>query len=201
MVYRLPRRADRVGETKVAGTRPVRHISRDNVIDSGLFHVFTDEDRVKYIRGLNAVLKPGGRLFLLCFSDATPGTMGPRRVTKKELQERFAEGWLIESIEPARIEVRPGPRRLRILPRAGRVLGASKAHANCSTPSDRSTPDTSRLVGSDLRAWRRLWTDDGQPLHNPLRQGLPTIRERSSLGNWNENARATISLESAFYGH
>jgi cyclopropane fatty-acyl-phospholipid synthase-like methyltransferase len=82
----------------------------DNVIDSGLFHVFTDEDRVKYIRGLNAVLKLGGRLFLLCFSEATPGTMGPRRVTKKELQERFAEGWLIESIEPARIEVRPEAR-------------------------------------------------------------------------------------------
>ena len=35
----------------------------DNVIDSGLFHVFTDEDRVKYIRGLKAILKPGGRLF------------------------------------------------------------------------------------------------------------------------------------------
>jgi len=78
----------------------------DNVIDSGLFHVFTDEDRVKYIRGLKTVLKPGGRLFLLCFSEATPGTMGPRRVTRKELQDCFAEGWQVESIEPARVEVR-----------------------------------------------------------------------------------------------
>jgi cyclopropane fatty-acyl-phospholipid synthase-like methyltransferase len=82
----------------------------DNVIDSGLFHVFADEDRIKYVRGLKAVLKPGGRLFLLCFSDATPGTMGPRRVTKKELQDCFAEGWQIESIEPARVEVRPEAR-------------------------------------------------------------------------------------------
>src|SRR5688572_16951917 len=40
----------------------------DNVIDSGLFHVFSDEARRRYVAGLRAVLKPGGRLFLLCFS-------------------------------------------------------------------------------------------------------------------------------------
>src|SRR5436305_2321804 len=31
----------------------------DNVIDSGLFHVFSDEDRQKYVAGLATVLKPG----------------------------------------------------------------------------------------------------------------------------------------------
>jgi 2-polyprenyl-3-methyl-5-hydroxy-6-metoxy-1,4-benzoquinol methylase len=41
----------------------------DNVIDSGLFHGFSDEDRHRYVEGLAAVLKPGGRLFLACFSD------------------------------------------------------------------------------------------------------------------------------------
>jgi cyclopropane fatty-acyl-phospholipid synthase-like methyltransferase len=46
----------------------------DNVIDSGLFHVFSDEDRRRYVDGLATVLKPGGRLFLLCFSDEEPGT-------------------------------------------------------------------------------------------------------------------------------
>ncbi len=45
----------------------------DNVLDSGLFHVFSDEDRIHYVRGLKTVLNPDGRLFLLCFSDATPG--------------------------------------------------------------------------------------------------------------------------------
>jgi cyclopropane fatty-acyl-phospholipid synthase-like methyltransferase len=79
----------------------------DNVIDSGLFHVLSDEDRKKYVEGLATVLKPGGRLFLLCFSDEEPGTQGPRRVSKKELQDAFAQGWSIESIEPARAEVRP----------------------------------------------------------------------------------------------
>ena len=79
----------------------------DNVIDSGLFHVFSDEDRRRYVEGLATILKPGGRLFLMCFSDEEPGTQGPRRVSKKELYAAFAEGWNIESIEPVRVEVRP----------------------------------------------------------------------------------------------
>ena len=79
----------------------------DNVIDCGLFHVFSDDDRRRYVEGLATVLKPGGRVFLLCFSDAEPGEQGPRRVSRKELQDAFATGWKIESIEPVQIEVRP----------------------------------------------------------------------------------------------
>jgi cyclopropane fatty-acyl-phospholipid synthase-like methyltransferase len=79
----------------------------ENVVDSGLFHVFTDDDRKKYVAGLATVLKPGGRLFLMCFSDEEPGTDGPRRVSQQELHEAFADGWEIESIKPARFEVRP----------------------------------------------------------------------------------------------
>jgi ubiquinone/menaquinone biosynthesis C-methylase UbiE len=77
----------------------------DNVIDCGLFHVFSDEDRKKYVAGLAAVLKSGGRLFLMCFSDEEPGTLGPRRVSQIELHDTFAEGWAIESIRPSRVEV------------------------------------------------------------------------------------------------
>jgi SAM-dependent methyltransferase len=79
----------------------------DNVIDSGLFHVFSDEDRQRYVDGLATVLKTDGSLFLLCLSDEEPGTQGPRRVTKKELRNAFVKGWEIESIEPSRFEVRP----------------------------------------------------------------------------------------------
>lgn len=79
----------------------------DAVIDSGLFHVFSDEDRKKYVAGLATVLKAGGKLFLMCFSDAEPGTQGPRRVSEKELQESFAQGWVIESMQPVRFEVIP----------------------------------------------------------------------------------------------
>ena len=79
----------------------------DNVIDSGLFHVFSDDDRRRYVDGLATVLKPDGRLFLLCLSDEEPGEQGPRRVSKQELHDAFTQGWLIESIEPTRAEVRP----------------------------------------------------------------------------------------------
>src|SRR5437016_4629728 len=74
----------------------------DNVIDSGLFHVFSDDDRRRYVEGLASVLKPVGRLFLLCFSDAEPGEQGPRRVSRKEIEDAFAEGWVVGSLEPAR---------------------------------------------------------------------------------------------------
>jgi cyclopropane fatty-acyl-phospholipid synthase-like methyltransferase len=79
----------------------------DAVIDSGLFHIFSDEDRRRYVAGLATVLKPGGRLFLMCFSDEEPGEQGPRRVSQKELYAAFAKGWVIESIEPTTAEVRP----------------------------------------------------------------------------------------------
>jgi len=79
----------------------------DSVIDCGLFHVFSDDDRKKYVAGLATVLKLGGRLFLLCFSNEEPGTQGPRRVSQKELHEAFAHGWAIESIKASRFEVVP----------------------------------------------------------------------------------------------
>jgi cyclopropane fatty-acyl-phospholipid synthase-like methyltransferase len=79
----------------------------DNVVDSGLFHVFSDADRRRYVEGMATVLEPGGRLFLLCFSDEEPGDQGPRRVSKADLHAAFAGGWQIESIEAVRVEVRP----------------------------------------------------------------------------------------------
>jgi SAM-dependent methyltransferase len=77
------------------------------VIDCGLFHVFSDDDRRRYVQGLAHVVEPGGRLFLLCFSDEEPGTEGPRRVSRKELYDAFAGDWEIESVQPARVEVNP----------------------------------------------------------------------------------------------
>ena len=81
----------------------------DTVIDSGLFHVFSDDDRRRYVDGVASVLKPGGRLYLLRFSDDEPGTQGPRRVSEKEIKDSFVAGWVIQSIERLRYEVRPDP--------------------------------------------------------------------------------------------
>ena len=104
ILYRIGRYGSRVGIALAAKQLPEVF---DNVIDSGLFHVFSDDDSRRYVEGLATVLKPGGRLFFLCFSDEEPETQGPRRVSRKEIEVLFAEGWEVESIEPSRYEVRP----------------------------------------------------------------------------------------------
>ena len=78
-----------------------------SVIDCGLFHVFSDEDRPRYVRGLARVVEPGGRLFLMCFSDEEPGAEGPRRVSRQELYDAFVDGWEVESVQPTQIDVNP----------------------------------------------------------------------------------------------
>jgi cyclopropane fatty-acyl-phospholipid synthase-like methyltransferase len=77
----------------------------DTVVDCGLFHVFDDDDRARYVASLTGVVPPGGRLFLLCFSDRQPGDFGPRRVSDAELRSSFTDGWRVDSIEPADIVV------------------------------------------------------------------------------------------------
>ncbi len=79
----------------------------DSAIDCGLFHVFSDADRARYVAGLASVLKPGGRLFLACFSDREPPGDGPRRITQQELRTAFSPSWAIETIREIRFEVRP----------------------------------------------------------------------------------------------
>src|ERR1700745_3402278 len=77
----------------------------DAIIDSGVFHVFDDEHRARYVTSLAAVLRPGGRCYLVCFSDRQPGTWGPRRVTQNELRTAFSHGWTVVSIEASEFEV------------------------------------------------------------------------------------------------
>jgi SAM-dependent methyltransferase len=79
----------------------------DTAIDSGLFHVFSDEDRARYVAGLAQVTRPGGLVFLICFSEEEPGSQGPRRVTEPEIRDAFASGWDVEEITPATYEIRP----------------------------------------------------------------------------------------------
>ncbi|MBM7868318.1 methyltransferase domain-containing protein [Heliobacterium gestii] len=70
-----------------------------SVIDSGLLHIYSKEDqrqdRTRYVQGLAHVLKPGGRLFLLSFTDEAP----EGGVSEQELYEIFAKGWEIESVQ------------------------------------------------------------------------------------------------------
>ncbi len=81
----------------------------DTVLDCGLFHVFSDEDRRRFVESLTAVVTTGGRYHMLCFSDRQPGDWGPRRITQDEILTTFAEGWTVDSIEPAVLEITLDP--------------------------------------------------------------------------------------------
>ena len=80
----------------------------DAVIDSGLFHVFDDADRARYVTSLASVLPPGGTCYLMCFSERQPGALGPRRVRQEELRAAFSDGWAVTSIVADVFEVNPG---------------------------------------------------------------------------------------------
>ena len=71
----------------------------DTVIDSGLFHVFDDENRARYVASLASVLRSGGSCYLMCFSNLQEGTFGPRRVRKDEIISAFSDGWSVTGIE------------------------------------------------------------------------------------------------------
>ncbi|GIG56718.1 SAM-dependent methyltransferase [Longispora fulva] len=76
----------------------------DTVLDCGLFHVFTDADRARFVASLRSATVAGGTYHVLCFSENEPGDYGPRRVTRVELLASFADGWRVASIEPAPLE-------------------------------------------------------------------------------------------------
>lgn len=87
------------------------------VIDCGLFHVFDDDDRPRFVRSLADATAEGGRYFMLCFSELEPGGWGPRRVTQDELRASFASGWRVDAIDPSTIDVtvRPEPAKAWLL--------------------------------------------------------------------------------------
>jgi len=86
---------------------PTLGVAFDTVLDSGLFHVFDDAARPRYVEAVRTVLRPGGHLHLMCFSDRQPGDWGPRRVTEPELRAAFGPGWGVGSLVADRFDINP----------------------------------------------------------------------------------------------
>ena len=83
--------------------------SFDSILDSALFHTFSDEARLEYVPSLGMATRPGSVLYLLCFSELEPWGGGPRRVTQAEIRDAFADGWVVRSIVEERYEIRFQP--------------------------------------------------------------------------------------------
>lgn len=77
----------------------------DTVLDCGVFHVFDDSDRAMFVAALHGAMSVDARYYMLCFSDLEPGDWGPRRVNQDEIRRSFRDGWRVQSIEPATLEV------------------------------------------------------------------------------------------------
>lgn len=74
----------------------------DTALDSLVLHAFHGADRAAYLHGLRAVLRPGGRLFVLCYSDRQAAqTAVPHSMSRPDLESCFTGGWSLESIQPA----------------------------------------------------------------------------------------------------
>jgi cyclopropane fatty-acyl-phospholipid synthase-like methyltransferase len=74
----------------------------DTAIDCGLFHTFSDDDRPRYAASVRRMLRPGGRMFVLCFCEREPNWGGPRRVTQSEIRAAFAVGWSVRDLREDR---------------------------------------------------------------------------------------------------
>ncbi|HWD72948.1 MAG TPA: class I SAM-dependent methyltransferase [Actinomycetota bacterium] len=86
----------------------------DTVLDCGLFHILSDGDRAAFVDSLHSVLQPGGRYFMLGFSDQQPSEWGRvRKLTQDEIRAAFADGWRIDSIEPSTIDITTDPDGIR----------------------------------------------------------------------------------------
>lgn len=70
----------------------------DFVFDRGCFHTLPPQRRADYVRTVFKLVKPGGYLFLKCFSIKETMEGGPYRFTPEELKELFGGAFKIHSI-------------------------------------------------------------------------------------------------------
>lgn len=74
-------------------------------IDSGLFHIYSSDARRTYVENLWHVLEPGGKLYLLSFN--SEGPRGHDGVTRQQLCDAFANGWVVEQLKEVWGEINP----------------------------------------------------------------------------------------------
>lgn len=94
----------------------------DTVLDCGLFHFFHGDDLTAYVNGLRDVTQPGGRYFMLGFPERQPdGQQRPLRMSRRDIEAVFTDGWRIDSIEPVTLDTNIHPDGVRV-----RLLAATR---------------------------------------------------------------------------
>ncbi|AGL19205.1 class I SAM-dependent methyltransferase [Actinoplanes sp. N902-109] len=69
----------------------------DTILDSGLYHCLSDEDRPGYLAAIARAGRPGARLHLIAFADELPdGT--PGRITEQKLRSHIVDPWVLDEL-------------------------------------------------------------------------------------------------------
>ena len=84
-------------------------MSFDTVLDSGLFHALSEQERPFFLHGLRATVRLGGYYHFLGFSEREPGTVGPRRLSEQEIRQSFVQGFKLQRLERVRFETNIHP--------------------------------------------------------------------------------------------
>src|SRR6202165_4589922 len=144
-IERARAKAQQRGISAMFEVGDVLHLDRlrrqfDVITDSGVFHVFDDEERPVYVNSLRSALRPGGMYYLMCFSDRQPGDWGPRAGVAGRAA-RCLRGRLVDQVDR--------PREVRRLDRRQRRPSLAR---NYRTPLINSPRP---LVGTGIGAGRR----------------------------------------------
>lgn len=76
------------------------------MLDSGLYHCLSDQQRALYAAALHRVTLPGAQLHLFCFSDTDgAGIRMSNQVPQGDLRHHRGRHWEIRGIEPTRYTV------------------------------------------------------------------------------------------------
>lgn len=82
----------------------------DTVVDCGLFHIFSDEERTLFTKSLRSAMETRGTYFMLAFSTKEPTEWGgPRRLSEEEIRNVFRHGWKINYVRACTIETNLHP--------------------------------------------------------------------------------------------
>jgi len=75
------------------------------ILDAGVLHVFSDEDRRGYLQRVASSLAPGGSFVTIVFRDDETRPRGPRRLGRDELDAALVDGGLtVDAVEPCLYE-------------------------------------------------------------------------------------------------